>query len=496
MGKHLWRKQTSVRVGKNGPGCIWTVFRLLNYHPWQNVKRMLMLPYIKQKSRKKRAKMINEQIGFSKMAELEEDTVTKYYSVNSRPSGTGSSSRKKSIKNRIKALLAYSLSNCGKVNSIQEHELLAPTLISLLKASNPKLLAAINPAHESANLSRAEIVKHNELMEEYVGVFELFKVDQDAFLEILQDHSPRKKHRLVKSGSFPFSNNAPSRNSVTFGKTPKKLEHKLNEVWPPIPNQQGYELRKSRSQNIGRSSSLSKSLRLTNENLGLRTYLSETDDHDCETNNGIFSVSGIYMHSQQQETEKLENCSIIEDSFEKVEDVQSHDGIDSNESLQYVKFVLDIIGLTTTNDQLGSVWHTLHQPLDPALFDDVEIFYPFEPISERRILFDLLNEALFEIHEHSYTYYPKPLTSSCVVHHIVRKVGNHVLDQIWKFIREYLLWQPETDVDFDSVIVHELSRHQSGWRNLQRDTEVLAVDLEDWIFDELLGEIVCCQVTV
>ncbi|KAH9607791.1 hypothetical protein KSS87_022440 [Heliosperma pusillum] len=480
-----------------------------------------------------------------------------------------------SIKARIKALLADSVRKRGKVNSIQEHEMLAlkdvcndlgaPTLMSFLKASNPKLLTAINPADESANLSRAESFKHNESMEEYMGVFELFKVDQDAFLKILRD-SPRKKHKLVKSGSFPFSNDQ-SRNSVTFGKTPKKLEHKINEVWP-IHYQQGYELRKSRSQNIGRSSSLkgsldrygplidatsknedilnkqlSKSLKLTTEkdfeilscrygwgsssfgieqgeNIPQLEIIAErSGDHDCKTNKEISSVSGIDMHSQHDQTENLEHCPIVEDSVttyhstvENVEEVQSpdlhsvafgKDEIDSTESLQYVKFVLNIVGFTTTYDQLG-VWHTLHQLLDPVLFDDVEICYTFEPkpsskkeivmsTSQRKILFDLLNEALLKIHETSYAYFPKPLTSSCVVHP-VRKEENWIVEQVCEFISEYLLWQPENDEDFDGVIVHELSRQKSGWSNLQRDTEVLAVDLEDWIFDELLDEIVYCQV--
>ncbi|KAL9235304.1 hypothetical protein vseg_010073 [Gypsophila vaccaria] len=616
MGKHLWRKHSYARVEKEDPGCIWTVFRLTNHHPWHTVKRML--PYINHKPHK--TALTNEQIEFHNAEEFEDDVMSNYSaSFDSSPSGGGSGSRKRSIKARIKAILADKSNKSGKVNTIQEHELLAlkeacndlgaPTLISLLK-SNPKLLTTVNPENESPK----------GVKDEYVGVLELFKVDQKLFLQVLQD-SPPKKHRLVKSGSFPFSNNTAQR-SVTVGRTPSKIEHKHTEVWP-VSNQ-GHELRKAKSHNIARSSSLkesldrygplndatsnnnskatmnknlSKSLKLTSEKdfaklsdqhgrksfrermfvpevdsdmprasldsflqsrssqsdevrvvrlesppteinvpdcteasaesntdvKGISSFAGDQiesiqeveiveliDDHNCETNGGISSDFEQDFDFQQDHTDNV-NWQVLEDS--PIDDaVQARDAhpVDtgkyetdySDENLQYVKYVLDLIGFTTTNEQLEA-WHSPDQPLDPALFDGIEICCPFEPkpspnketavmtSSHRKLVFDLINEALFDTHENSYTYYPKALTSSCIVHS-KSKSTSRVVEQVWKFVREFLRWQPELDSELNYAVEHDLTRYKSGWSNLQTDCELLAIDLEDWIFSELLDEIVCC----
>ncbi|KAH9609778.1 hypothetical protein KSS87_012768 [Heliosperma pusillum] len=572
----------------------------------------------------------NEPIEFHDAQDFEEDAMTNYSaSVTSSPSRSGSGSRKRSIKARIKALLAEKTNKSGKVNTIQEHELLAlkeacadlgaPTLISLLKA-NPKLVATLNPVDDSTNnLARATSVNRKDSKEEYVGVLELFKVDQDVFLKIVQN-SPPKKHKLVKSGSFPFSKSSSS-NSSTLGRTPSKLEHKHNEVWP-TPNQ-GYELRKAKSHNIVRSSSLkdslgkyghlvdttsnnkrimnrdlSKSLKLTNEKdfalsdqHGRRSFrermfmpeveseaprasldcflnlmsrgddvrvlrldsppgelngqshttgptesmtavnnyitsfgeqretISEveivevTEDDNCHINEGISSVSVSDGECQQDQIECvdwpiLEESSTMSHStstLEIGEDVQENNEMDNcSENLQYVKYVLDIIGFTTTSNELIELeaWHSPDQPLDPALFDGIEICCPFEPKPcsnkemvmssfDRKILFDMINEALFVIHENSYAYYPKALTYSCIVHPEL-KGKSRVVEQVWEFVDEWLTWRPEVDVELNVAVTHDLSRHKSGWSNLQTDSELLAIDLEDWIFSELLDEIVFC----
>ncbi|KAK9734822.1 hypothetical protein RND81_04G165200 [Saponaria officinalis] len=613
MGKHIRRKQSYVRVEKEDPGCIWTIFRLMNHHPWHNVKKML--PYINHKPHK--SSLTDEEIEFHNSEELEEDVMTNYSaSVHSSPSRGGSGSRKRSIKARIKALLADKANKSGKVNTIQEHELLAlkeacnnlgtPTLISFLN-SNPKLSTTVNPVDESPKASK----------EEYVGVLDLFKVDRELFSQVL--HNSPKKHRLVKSGSFPFTNNAAARNSLSVGRTPSKLEHKHTEVWP-VSNQ-GLELRKAKSHNIARSSSLkesvdryghlidttstnnnnkgimnknlSKSLKLTTENdfsklsdqHGRRSFRermflpevesdmprasldcflnnlssqgdevrvvrlesppteiksitpaeSNTDvkgissvdgdreesiqeieivelieDRNCERNDGISANIEVDVDFHQDHTENV-NVNILEDLLIG-DDVQGPDAhpiqagkyeIDScDENLQYVKYVLDIIGFTTTNEQLEA-WHSPNQPLDPALFDGIEVCCPFEPkpssnkesalltSTGRKILFDLINEALFDTHENSYAYYPKALTANCVVH---PESGSRsrVVEQVWEFVREYIRWKPELDTELNKAMEHELSRHKSGWSNVQTDCELLGIDLEDWIFSELLDEIICC----
>lgn len=600
MGKHLWRKHPYVRVEDDHPGCIWTVFRMLNYHPWHNVRKML--PYKKHKSQdnstKSRGIRPEEEHEFSHILLLEEDTSIKHSaSINSGSSRNGSAS-KRSIKARIKALIREKNNSAELDLQIQEPEFqehkdkcdgddCAPTLMSLLKA-NPKLIKSIKHVDKSSNIKAGTRVKHKDSKEEddYVGVLELFKVDRDLFSRILQD-SPHGKPKLVKAETFPFQN------PCNHDRRPTKVEHKYNEAWPLSSKVR--ELRKVKSQGMTRSLSfteysldkygylfdnnsnkaikkhLSKSLRLTNEKefelLGdiqgrrsfkERLYSSESESHSFTTSYGEVRVlrldslreiesSGESLSDEKENSfiveerqsneeqidamtstretnlqvcyqeDEIENvdCSTTEDSqlvshsaptiSENLEDTQ--DSNDDflveyyNEDLQYVKYVLDIVGLDKGEEQLEE-WHSQNQPLDPALFDGIEVCCPFEPkstskdaicmsSSHRKLVFDLINEALVDINKLSYVYYPKALSFWCHVCLMTNGNDNGV-GEVWEFIREYLSWRPELDPLLDLAVAHDLSKDKNGWVNLQKEIEGLALELEELIFDELLEEIVCC----
>ncbi|KAL2898990.1 Protein TRM32 [Bienertia sinuspersici] len=589
MGKHLWRKHSYVRVEDDQPGCIWTVFRMMNHHPWHNVKKML--PYKKHKPHEKSPKSKElkpeEEHGFSNTLELQEDTTLNYSASVNSSSSRGGSASKRSIKARIKSLMKEKDNSTKSDILIEEQNVLlgneergydtsAPTLMSLLKA-NPKLIRSISRGDESRSVKHGVHVKHKDSMkeDEFVGILELFNVDQDLFLTILDDVTPRKP-RLVKSGTFPSRN-------PSIEKQPSKIEHKHNEVWPTRSSNER-ELRKVKSQGVARSSSLkeslerygylfdsssnraikkhlSKSFRFANEKefvlssgfQGRRSFkdrlnLSESESLSSFTmseplhNKSDGEMKGLkvdsprdfecssksQLHEQRQsveeeidtttmtsncETNAQEVCSQGDDDVEIVEwpiSEESNNTRDSNEQfledyynedLQYVKFVLDIIGIDMEENQLQE-WHNENQPLDPALFDGIEVCCPFEPktsnkdvmcmsSSHRKLLFDLINEALIDIHEKSYSsFYPKALSYWC---HVCPKTKgkSRNIEGFWEFVREYLSWRPELDPTLDGAVAHDLSKDKNGWVNLQVDSEGIGLELEELIFNELLDEIIC-----
>ncbi|XP_021841668.2 protein TRM32 [Spinacia oleracea] len=596
MGKYLRRKQSYISVGEDHPGCIWAVFQMFNYHPWHNVRKML--PYKKHKSsldQSTKSKGINPEVehGINHSQELEEDLVFKHLaSVNS---GDGSVS-KRSLKARIKAFMKEKSNSRELDMVVQEPEFqghknkcddddCAPSLLSLLKA-NPKLIKSTNQVDVASNMNQGTNVKQKD-SNDFVGVLELYKVDYDLFLRVMQDSPPRKL-KLVKCGTFP------SLNPCNFETRQTKVEqHKYNEVWPVSGNAR--VLQKAKSQGIARSSSitdysldkfgylfdtssnkaikkhLSKSLRLKNDkDFGLlndlqgqrsfkeRDYLSESESHlftsnepsraslkrwnntnygemklrhdsprevespaESQTQRQSFEEQFDAMAAARNRETNLEGCSSQKDEIEIVDwpiseespsvlispssisrNLEEETQLDDQFSVdyQYVKYVIDIAGLATTENQCDE-WHSQTQPLDPALFDGIEVCCPFEPKSSdkdtifisrsnRKVVFDLINEALIDIHERSNVYYPKALLSGC--HVCPTRNGKRLgVGQVWKYVGEYLSWRAELDPSLDVAVSHDLSKDKNGWLNLQTDAEGLGLELEDLIFNELLDEIVC-----
>ncbi|XP_021716150.1 protein TRM32-like [Chenopodium quinoa] len=602
MRKYIWRKHSYVKVEEDHPGCIWTVFQMFNYHPWHNVKKML--PYNKHKShdnKSTKSKGIKSEgeheINLSQ--ELEEDFMLKYSaSVNSGSSRNGSAS-KRSIKSRIRGLMKEK--NNSRELDLPDQETLkdkscddddyAPTLMSLLKA-NPKLIKSINHVDESSNMKPETKVNHKDskVENDYVGVLELYKVDHDLFLRIMQN-SPPKNMKLVKCGTFPSLNSSNSERE----RRPAKVEHKYNEAWPVSGTAR--QLKKAKSQNIARSLSvtehtldkygylfdsssnkaikkhLSKSVRLSNEKefgtlndlQGQRSfkdglYLSEIESPMLTMNEpsraslerwytmNYGEARGLRLDSPRENVSLAKSLSkgkenrFIEEQFDamaiassreinleictqndEIEHVDwpiSSEGsplelnrlstfsrkteddnqdLNLNDDLQYVKYVLDISGLATEENKCEE-WHSQTQPLDPALFDGIEVCCPFEPklldkdeifmsSYHRKLVFDLINEALIDISERSYVCYPKSLSFWCHVSPTTKGKRRVVLE-VWKFVREYLSWMPEFDPSLDVAVAHDLSKDKNGWVNLQTYTEGLALELEDLVFNELLDEIV------
>ncbi|XP_059647037.1 uncharacterized protein LOC132293530 [Cornus florida] len=158
----------------------------------------------------------------------------------------------------------------------------------------------------------------------------------------------------------------------------------------------------------------------------------------------------------------------------------------------YVRDVLELSGFSR-NEFLGT-WHSVDQPLDPSMFEEVEGYETDDSENEEGansnnlLLFDLINEVLLEIYERSFMYCPIRLSSRSHIHPM--PVGFHVLEEVWANISCCLRCRPEVDQSLDDAVSRDLAK-SDGWMNLQFDAECVGLELEDMIFDDLLEELIC-----
>ncbi|KAK7390570.1 hypothetical protein VNO78_25879 [Psophocarpus tetragonolobus] len=158
----------------------------------------------------------------------------------------------------------------------------------------------------------------------------------------------------------------------------------------------------------------------------------------------------------------------------------------------YVKYVLEISGLTG-KDSL-SAWHSLDQPLDPLLYEEMESdpdFCSYGSIGQcnHHLLFDLMNETLLELSGRSYCYCAISLSTSHSHTHPIPK-GCHNLHQVWTHMNKSLCLKYKAGLTVDDHVNRDLDR-RNGWVNLQLFGQCLSLDLEDLIFHDLLEEIAC-----
>lgn len=156
--------------------------------------------------------------------------------------------------------------------------------------------------------------------------------------------------------------------------------------------------------------------------------------------------------------------------------------IDKKADFEFVREVLEKSGFNG-NEFLGK-WHSSDQPLNPSVLEEIEIC----EISDPHLLFDLVDEALLEIYDRSCTYFPRAISSNCRVRPIPR--GTHLLNEVWAIISRYASSSSPFEQTVDHIIAGDLAR-DDGWMNLQCETECVALDLEDLIFEELLDELLC-----
>ncbi|XP_072985531.1 uncharacterized protein [Typha latifolia] len=105
---------------------------------------------------------------------------------------------------------------------------------------------------------------------------------------------------------------------------------------------------------------------------------------------------------------------------------------------------------------------------------------------DQALLFDLIKEALQDIHE---KYYAHPSSfSHFSSHNRPKPVGYHFLKELWEKISWHLSSQRWSTYTLESVVPHDFAKND-GWLNLQFDAECMAMELEGLILDHLLDDL-------
>ncbi|CAL0324431.1 unnamed protein product [Lupinus luteus] len=177
------------------------------------------------------------------------------------------------------------------------------------------------------------------------------------------------------------------------------------------------------------------------------------------------------------------------DSLKVIEIPQFHVDTRYKAEFNYVKYVLEISGLTS-NESI-SAWHSSEQPLDPLLFEEMETdpdfcTYEHSNICNHHVLFDLINESLLEIYGTCCCYYPKQLSYLSYIHPM--PIGNHILHEVWNHMSQSLSLKSKANQTTDFHVSRDLAKNE-GWMNLQLSAEFVALEVEDFIFHDLMEEI-------
>jgi hypothetical protein len=171
---------------------------------------------------------------------------------------------------------------------------------------------------------------------------------------------------------------------------------------------------------------------------------------------------------------------------------KSYSENDSN--FKYVKDILEFSGFM--GNEQTQMPYTVDQPMKPSLFTALEEIFLHENecseeeeninMCDHQLLFNLVNEVLFQIYENSPTYFPKPFAFNYKLKPMPK--GNYLVKEVWDSVSSYLMLRPELDQTLDDVVGRDLTK-RSGWMNLQQEEECVALELEEMIIDDLLDEI-------
>ncbi|XP_065852673.1 protein TRM32 [Euphorbia lathyris] len=175
-------------------------------------------------------------------------------------------------------------------------------------------------------------------------------------------------------------------------------------------------------------------------------------------------------------------------------DLEFEAGGKDKAEFDYVRDILHLSGFSGS-ESLGT-WHADDQPLDPSMLEEMDsIMFNSEFFGDEEgypcynlLLFDLINHVLMEIYAKSYTYYPSPLSSLSRIHPM--PVGGRVFDEVWTNISWYLSFSPESSYQLLDYIARRDYSKSDEWMNLQFDSECVAMEVDDMIFDDLLDDMI------
>lgn len=225
----------------------------------------------------------------------------------------------------------------------------------------------------------------------------------------------------------------------------------------------------------------------------MTTYLSK----EATTSLEISCQDNIISQAEGKESNtRSSNASVTDiDTNNSLENhflhFKSYPENDSN--FKYVKDILEFSGFM--GNEQTQMRYTVDQPMKPSLFTALEEIFLHENecseeeninMCDHQLLFNLVNEVLFQIYENSPTYFPKPFAFNYKLKPMPK--GNYLVKEVWDSVSSYLRLRPELDQTLDDVVGRDLTKG-SGWMNLQQEEECVSLELEEMIIDDLLDEI-------
>ncbi|CAH1432450.1 unnamed protein product [Lactuca virosa] len=506
------------------PGCMSGVFPVLDYQNWHsNVKKIL--PHRKQaKQQKTNGGILHYQDSF----ETSQLSSGKRSLIQTDQSNRKHNSHRRSIKDRLKSLVSEdTLKNDHKKRgrmlqrTYSIHHLETDEWVHY---ANSEEFSEKNPDKKDTNKE----------IKDYVDISENSRILLDGLKVSLT------KAKLTKSGSFPSM--LGSRNL-----RPTKLKHKLNEFYSMPKNKKGSD-NWARKLDLSKLESLM--IELDDEQDGknmeddlnngsvmsIKRICSLNDRHAQLFDNGDTKEAILCSFRSLKLTNHISNSdfqltdfyslSIEEESGQKTQDIKSNTGhqlefqiskglkplcvseegvkdniksVNSNthdhndEYFNYVREILEQSGFIKNGFE--QTWYSSNQLLNPSMFQGIESQYQCDPESfEEEVIklshdlhrFELVDETLLKLYERSFSYYPKALSYSC--HLSPAPSGKLVLEEVWKSVSRLLKLNPNKDQSLEYIVSWDLNVG-GDWMNLQMESECIALELEDMIFNELLGDV-------
>ncbi|CAJ1949278.1 unnamed protein product [Sphenostylis stenocarpa] len=225
-----------------------------------------------------------------------------------------------------------------------------------------------------------------------------------------------------------------------------------------------------------------------------KTAVEESDSKlITEAGNNLDNMTEVkkaIMDNSLEVKETIENAQIVEIKSKQLNyDIPLfHINIRDKAEFKYVKYVLEISGLTGKECLLA--WYSSDHPVDPLLYEEMESDLDFCSYGgsgqcNHHVLFDLINEALLEISGRSYCYCSTPLSSS---HSHPMPKGCHTLHQVWTHMNKSLCLRSKAGLTIDDHVSRDLER-RDGWVSPQLYAQCVSLELEDLILQDLLEEI-------
>ncbi|XP_047340010.1 protein TRM32-like [Impatiens glandulifera] len=213
-----------------------------------------------------------------------------------------------------------------------------------------------------------------------------------------------------------------------------------------------------------------------------------------------FPSTGGFHNREEEESPIFESNMLMQD--------QDHLSCSSesmgNSNLKYVTEILQLSGIL--GNECFNAWHSIEQPLDPEMFEDIESCSKSKELSEcssnniidhdenmpcythqHKLLFDLTNEVLVQIYDRTCTYCPRVLSSKCNGWCKPFPVGKHLLKVVLANISRSLIMnltdQKMMEIKMDQDLIKD-----DLWMNLHVFSENVALELEAFIFDRVMDE--------